>query len=502
VGTITTPQSTFHLVRNTGGGTSACCHDFPEAGGAKVLNSPGASAFELELQPRGNRAARNGARVYLATRCENTYDRHAYASIPLLGKTFSFTVDLSQTDCGCNAAMYLVSMRQNQEPGLCDGDYYCDANQICGTRCAEIDLMEANQHAFKTTVHTANDGAGKASGLGGGDGAFTKEQYGPGGSPIDTTQPFRVHVYFAVSNSSSAESARALAAIEVTLWGAASESLTFSLSETRYLQQLTGAVASGMTPTFSYWSGWDLGWLDSGPCRKDDQDSCGDWVKFSDISVTEGRIEGRISPSPPQQNRPRIGHRPPGVMMVAWADNPPPSPLPPPNSPSQTPLLPRMAEQQSQWIKILTPVSPAPPLLSMPYDERKHQKHLQQHLKQREAHKIQSVGLKSEEMDSTLLHGVQVSGLPWDRNVLLPPLLLALLASVSCMCYTKATRLNSLSRVPTSEPVWCEPPDETWQELQGGLSSRAMVPKVDRSVGTRNVARPTRCSPGLAALNR
>lgn len=122
-------------------------------------------AFQLKLEEAGDGASasgeksRNGARVAFATRCEadEVYDPSEYQAEKLLGKTLSWTVDLSAAECGCNVALYLVSMHQSTSAGWCfepgapqGGDYYCDANSgiTCGTACTEIDLVEGRPSLF------------------------------------------------------------------------------------------------------------------------------------------------------------------------------------------------------------------------------------------------------------------------------------------------------------------------------------------------------------------
>ena len=78
----------------------------------------------------------------------------------LLGKSRSMTVALSGAQCGCNVAAYVVPMASNTLPGQCDGDRYCDVNSVCGVMCSEIDLMEANRHAFRGTAHAPGDSRG------------------------------------------------------------------------------------------------------------------------------------------------------------------------------------------------------------------------------------------------------------------------------------------------------------------------------------------------------
>lgn len=101
----------------------------PNTGTAKATASVDAT---IELK--------HNARLYLAREC--SLSPSAYVAWPLVGRRLSFTIDLGNAGCGCNVAVYLTSLAQNTEPGTCGGDFYCDANAVCGVRCAEIDVLE------------------------------------------------------------------------------------------------------------------------------------------------------------------------------------------------------------------------------------------------------------------------------------------------------------------------------------------------------------------------
>ena len=150
------------VVRNTGGGSSECCHYYPVAAPARV--SADGLAVDLQLLNRRNfhdmhKPLRNGARAYLADHCvESQYISSGYVSWQLerlLGSTISVTIDLSAAACGCAASFALAPMHWSSEPGVCDGDYYCNPSATCGVSCAELALFEANRHAFKTRAHSA-----------------------------------------------------------------------------------------------------------------------------------------------------------------------------------------------------------------------------------------------------------------------------------------------------------------------------------------------------------
>jgi len=267
-------------------------------------NVPGELAGPVEVV-NGSIVAYMKGRTYFSSECfGDSFNPQLYSAINFLGKRFSWTMDLSGAGCGCNAALYLTSLHQNTEISGCD-DYYCDANSVCGVRCAEIDLAEANMYAWHSTLHVEDDRSGVGGGYGGGGSNWhgprdwTKEQYGPNGNCVDTTRPFQVAVGFPVSNDGQ------LVAMTIELSQAAAgaqpctlktevqaSSYTFGgRSSSEITQELTEAFAAGMTPIVSYWSSNDMLWMDGrgndglGPCDSDDASACGESVSFYDFSL-------------------------------------------------------------------------------------------------------------------------------------------------------------------------------------------------------------------------
>mmetsp|Transcript_38904 Transcript_38904/g.112369 ORF Transcript_38904/g.112369 Transcript_38904/m.112369 type:complete len:459 (+) Transcript_38904:2-1378(+) len=233
------------------------------------------------------------SRAYFASSCTaGEYDNQQYLALDFRGKTFRYTTDLSQAGCGCNAALYLTSMRQNKKPSEC-GDYYCDANNVCGEACAEIDIQEANRFAWHSTLHGSWDHIGKGKGYGGGGPGWngprdwSAQDFGPDGRCVDTKAPFEVSVYFPVDGQGR------LTAMEVTVGQHGHKCvLWMRVDDYGAMADLDTALAEGMTPIVSYWRSEEMLWLDGkgmdnqGPCLKDLPDRCGDTVRFYNFSIS------------------------------------------------------------------------------------------------------------------------------------------------------------------------------------------------------------------------
>jgi len=244
-----------------------------------------------------------GGRAYFADKCKaGHFSNEDYLALTLLGKTISFSTDISGAGCGCNAAFYMTNMHQNMEVSEC-GDYYCDANNVCGESCAEIDIMEGNMFAFHSTLHSAHDHDGKGVGYGGGSDSsyagwngprqWTAEEYAPNGRCIDTNLPYSVSVSFPTNEQGNLE------AMEIVLTQPGKDCpLAATITNYEGNAAMTSALKQGMTPIVSYWSDKGMLWLDGkgkdqkGACQVDHPDQCADSVKFYDFAIKT--IDGAV----------------------------------------------------------------------------------------------------------------------------------------------------------------------------------------------------------------
>jgi hypothetical protein len=251
---------------------------------------PGAGAAGIEVIGAHALSTQLGSRGYFADECRqgSVYNRSTYLALKLLGQRLIYTVDLSGAGCGCNAALSFVPMSRNARPSFC-GDYYCDANGGCGVTCAEIDVQEANRHAWHSTLHANGDYYGVAGGFGGGSKwqnprDFTAAEYGPHGNCVNTSHPFVVTASF------PADGQGRLKAMEVALSQAAC-SLSFKLAGYAGTADLSEVLAAGVAPVVSYWSDENLLWLDGqgpdskGPCASDSPSRCANSIRFSGFAM-------------------------------------------------------------------------------------------------------------------------------------------------------------------------------------------------------------------------
>lgn len=206
-----------------------------------------------------------GGRVYLGDSSSGSITTSSYYMMPLLGKKFTFDVDLSNVGCNCNGALYVVSMpaynsAQQPEPGK-DGSYYCDANQVGGTYCPEMDIFEANKYAMASTAHTCQYqpphyySSCDRGGCGQNVLNVDAGDFGPG-KRIDTNKPFTLAVSFITGSNGRLSTVTN----EFTQGG---QLIKFDACNPDYLQWM-GMSLPGIVMTMSLW-GTDNGgmsWLD------------------------------------------------------------------------------------------------------------------------------------------------------------------------------------------------------------------------------------------------
>ena len=193
-----------------------------------------------------NLTLEHGPRAYLISECSEDVTPSTFTRRMLWNatRTLSYTVDLSKVGCACNAALYLVAMPYHDKSAC--GDYYCDAS-FPHCHCPEMDIQEANTHAWAATPHkcTGKKGDYTSCDHGGCGKQFSGSEYGPG-KTIDTNKPFQVSVTLSPSSVVKLKQGSEMASVHDPC-SVNSESLT-----------------DGMVVAISNWgqSGSGMGWLD------------------------------------------------------------------------------------------------------------------------------------------------------------------------------------------------------------------------------------------------
>lgn len=249
-------------------------------------NKPSDPGGRVEV--KGPIFAHMKGRAYFASACNAGADEYSntdYLALPLMGKRFRYTVDLSGVNCGCNVAVYMVLMQENQKASQCS-DFYCDAANVCGVPCAEIDIMEANRFAYGSSLHAWNDQSGQSAGFTRNHRDWKGGDYSPGGRCIDTNRPFQVAASFPISPNNKMDAMH----VELSQVGSP---CTLNLTVAGYSRgwEITEALSKGVTPVISYWGlNEDMMWLDGMQadgqgCASDNARTCNEAVRLENFAV-------------------------------------------------------------------------------------------------------------------------------------------------------------------------------------------------------------------------
>ena len=231
-----------------------------------------------------------GGHIYLGESNSSTFSPDMFYRMNLLGKRLIFDVDMSGVGCNCNGALYLVSMpaynsQQQLQPGK-NGEYYCDANQVGGTYCPEMDVMEANKFAMASTAHTCQYDpphyypSCDRGGCGMNVLNVDFSGYGPGKSRIDTNKPFTLSVSFVTQNDKLTTVTNYLTQ--------GSQSIKFDACNPDYLQWM-GKSLPGIVMIMSLWGTGNGGmsWLDGKSGCQGACDLSNSKVTFSNIRIDD-----------------------------------------------------------------------------------------------------------------------------------------------------------------------------------------------------------------------
>jgi hypothetical protein len=226
------------------------------------------------------------AQVQIAATANASYDPNMFVEYKLKGKTVSYMVDLSQISCSCNSALYFVTMpgigsNGQPNPGQ-GGDYYCDANDVNGEWCWELDVQEANMYVTQTTPHQCSQNPGTYISSCDRGGCATNSHnmnangMGPGSQYlINTQQPFRYAMQLTGTSMS------------VTMTqGSNTFKFDVCSNNAGYVSNMNEALDYGMVMVMSYWGSTyaTMQWLDGNTGCSGDCAGSG-YAIFNDISI-------------------------------------------------------------------------------------------------------------------------------------------------------------------------------------------------------------------------
>ncbi|KAJ3272918.1 hypothetical protein HDV01_005115 [Terramyces sp. JEL0728] len=222
-----------------------------------------------------------GSRMYLVD--ENGAN---YFKSQLNNKVLAFDVNVSQMQCGFNAALYFSQMNLNAQIGT----GYCDAQ---GT-CTEFDVFEANAAASQVTSHSCTGNSGNCDHWGCGRNSRSLNVFGPN-RKFNSMNTFTVSTYFRTTNGVLSSVDQTISQNGQTVpFPTISDSTCGGSGDPQFpttgkLQAMSDAFNGGMTMVFSIWgSGGDgMTWLDGGSSNGDcNTVSHGsNTLKFSNLSI-------------------------------------------------------------------------------------------------------------------------------------------------------------------------------------------------------------------------
>nr|BAB64553.1 endoglucanase 1 [Pseudotrichonympha grassii] len=207
-----------------------------------------------------------GSRIYIVTPDDTKYEEFQF-----VGKELSYTVDMSEIECGVNAALYTVEMpATGKTPGGVKYGYgYCDANCVDGDCCPEFDIQEASKHAMVFTTHSCQQATSGCDSSGCGYNPYRDDNnHAFWGTTVNVNQPVTVVTQFRADASGNLNEVRRLY-VQGGKTIESPKSLTdsfchYNAGDWHSLSNMGASFKKGHVLVFSLWDSDGMNWMDGG----------------------------------------------------------------------------------------------------------------------------------------------------------------------------------------------------------------------------------------------